>query len=125
MNSSLVIRTERMRDRFVAHFKVCPIPEKGLKVTWGENKETKSAVQRNYFHGIVNRTLAQAMGYGENEMKEYLVRQFMTPEEVEVEGFVMTVWKSTELYTMEEYSTLIDRSLQFASEGDIFIPPSA
>jgi hypothetical protein len=112
------------RNSFVRHLSVCPIPDKGLKVTWGEYKANKSDEQRNYFHGVVNRTLAQAMGYGEKEMKEYLIRQFMTPEEVTVEGIVMTVWKSTERYNVEEYSTLIDRSLQFASEGGIFIPPS-
>lgn len=125
MNQTQVIHNERGRERLVGHFKVCPIPEKGLRVTWGENKQTKSDVQRNYFHGVIVRTLADAMGHGEAEMKRYLVEEFTTPTEVDIAGKRFMVWKSTEKLNREEYSTLIDRSLQFASEGAIFIPPSA
>ena len=122
MKQTARVNNEATRERFINHWKAVDLTDKDYDIAWAEHKPTKTDEQRAYFHGIVVRTLAQHMGYGEYELKQTLVQMFTTPTEVTVQGEVFTVWPSTERLKRPEYSNLIDRSLQFAAEGGIFIP---
>ena len=124
MGNQWHVKDEDTRKRMITFFGSVPLPVGGLMVKWADFKPSKSDEQRAYFHGIVVRTMAREMGYGEAELKDVLVQMFTTPTEVTIDGKVFTVWPSTEKLNKDDYSSLIDRSIQFAAEGGVFIPPA-
>ena len=123
-NQQFVLRTEKDRKWLQWYVGALSLTPEGTQFKWGPFKPSKSDPQRDYFHGVVVRTMAREMGYGEAELKDVLVQMFTTPSTLVIDGLIYTVWKSTEKLNKDEYSQLIERSIQYAAEGGVFVPPA-
>lgn len=93
-----------------------------LRVTLEEYKPAKTQAQRDYYHSVVLREIANRMEADYYVVKEKLRQLFVAPKEVFFDGRHEYLIPSTEQLTREEYSELIEACLAFAAERCWYIP---
>lgn len=95
----------------------------GVLITISLKKQKRSIQQNSYYRGVIVKMMADEMGHTPNEMHQILTQEFLTIAEIEENGKIYPIVKSTtELKTdeMEEYN---ENCRRYASKNlHIYIP---
>lgn len=94
---------------------------KRLRITVS-HAPSRSQEQNAYLH-IAIRDLAQHLGQGETELKEYLKTEFGPTEFVQVGNRTGTIKKSFAKYSREEAGEMIEHVMRLAAECGLLLEP--
>lgn len=112
-----VIATEAQLDRLASRLRAL-IEGKGLSllVTVTRWRPPKTTSQNALMHVLI-RELADHVGYGEEELKQYFKSECGPRKIIEVNGKIYAIPKSMTDYTREEASDMIEQIHRIAAEA--------
>lgn len=108
-----VLRDAGVKDRFKRFIDSLPA-DKVFEVTVSPFKERHTGAQRAKWHAMISE-IARETGNDPDDVKDALKEMFGPKREVTIRGVSRLVPKSSALYSVEEYSEMIDRTSAWAS----------
>jgi len=79
-------------------------------------KKNRSCQQNRAYFGIVVKMIADHLGYDKEDMHKALAEKFLGVEEVEINGTLYYVGKSTKNLSTVEFNEYTDRIRRWAAE---------
>jgi len=114
----IILREPRHRDyaqTFVGELRI--VPDAPLEVVIRPYKKNRSIEQNNTYWDWVA-TIGNDLGYPKDDMHEVLMRKFLKPHSIEIDGEVIEVFSTKRLNT-KEMSAYMEHIMRFAAEMDI------
>lgn len=115
-----ILRDTGVRERFKRFLDSLP-SDKVFEVTVAPFKERHTSAQRAKWHAVISE-IARETGNDPDDVKDALKEMFGPKREVTIKGVSRMVPKSSTVYSVEEYSEMIDRTSAWAAhEFGMFI----
>jgi len=87
----------------------------GILVTISLKKQKRSIEQNGYYWGIVINMIAEEMGHTPDEVHQILAKMFLKIKEVEIDGVVYAITKSTTKLKTDEMEEYLEKCRRYAS----------
>jgi len=87
----------------------------GILVTISLKKQKRSVEQNGYYWGIVINMIAEEMGHTPDEVHQILAKMFLKIKEVEIDGVVYAITKSTTKLKTDEMEEYLEKCRRYAS----------
>ena len=87
----------------------------GILVTISLKKQKRSIEQNGYYWGIVINMIAEEMGHTPDEVHQILAKMFLKIKEVEIDGVIYAITKSTTKLKTDEMEEYLEKCRRYAS----------
>ena len=95
----------------------------GILVTISLKKQKRSIEQNGYYWGIVINMIAEEMGHTPDEVHQILAKMFLKIKEVEIDGVIYAITKSTTKLKTDEMEEYLEKCRRYASINSHIVIP--
>lgn len=121
MEARIILREEKNRQHLINRLNEIRLdPEQPLEVNIKPYKKNRSLEQNNLYWPWVT-IIGNELGYTKEDMHEVLMRKFLTPHIVEIDGVQIETY-STKRLKVKEMSEYLQHIDVFAAELGVVLP---